>query len=344
MSKDRGSTLLACYLAVAVMLVYGSALMIRSFTEQRAATGYRDLAEAFQAAESGLDDGIRQLRADYNNTASVASTIGNRGSYQVEITQDGTIRTLRSTGTTSNNAGITRRLEAKVQRSIPQNFYDQAIYAAGNVVLKGDAYSIVGNVLSGSSTAVANAGNVEGDVVNDPSAAPLPRLDFQQLYDLAVSQGNVYDAQRLHDIQHGEDAFPAAFCYAPPTDPDDPSTCAPNINYITADLVLNGNIGTIGGFFVVVGNVLTDPEAVEDTTINGNGQIEGLIYTTGDFVINGGGAGLNIDGGVWAGDVARLNGSATTEHHAAYMGAVEHLGINADLQLIQWRECAPTGC
>ena len=64
MKRQRGSTLLLCYLTVAVLLLYGSTLMVRSLTEQNTARVYRDVASAFQAAESGIDEGIRQLRAD----------------------------------------------------------------------------------------------------------------------------------------------------------------------------------------------------------------------------------------------------------------------------------------
>ena len=61
-------------------------------------------------------------------------------------------------------------------------------------------------------------------------------------------------------------------------------------------------------------------------------------------MINGGGSGLNIDGAVWAGDIARLNGGATINYNTSYINAVKNLNINADLQLIQWRECASSGC
>ncbi|MBI4354550.1 MAG: hypothetical protein HY595_04870 [Candidatus Omnitrophica bacterium] len=331
------------YLCVAVALIYGSVLMARSVFEQSQAKGSRDAASAFHLAEAGIDDGIDRLRADYNWVSTTTSTLPN-GSYQLTVTQDGSRRILRSISSVSGNSNLAIQLEAVLDRAIPPNFYDNAIYAAEEVVLKGNSYSVVGDVRTGSDETVDNTGNVQGNVIYDQNADPLALLDFQQLYDVAQSQGNLYDHDRLHDIQQGQDAFPTEFCYSPPTDPNDPSTCAPNINYITEDLVLNGNIGTVAGFFVVVGNVLTDPTATEDTTINGVGTVEGAIYTTGDFVINGGGGGLNVFGGVWAGDGARLNGNATVEYYAAYMQAIANLDLNADVQLVGWRECPSTGC
>jgi len=114
---------------------------------------------------------------------------------------------------------------------------------------------------------------------------------------------------------------------------------------VTTDLVLNGDIGTIGGFFVVVGSVLTDPQTVESTTINGTGQVLGAVYTTGEFRVNGGGQnGLSVDGGVWAGALARLNGSVTVQHNASYLQAIQALNINPAVQLLVWRECPPSGC
>lgn len=340
---NRGSTLVIGFLCVTMALVYSSILLGRSVWEQSQARGFRDAASAFQLAEAGIDDGIKRLRSDYDWTATVTSAFP-KGGYQVTVTPDGARRIIDSASTVTGNANLTARLEAVVQRAIPPHFYDNAIYASEEVVLKGNAYSIVGNVRTGSDDPVQNAGNVQGDVIYDPNADPLPRFEFQQLYDLAQSQGNVYDDARLQEIQRGQDAFPAEFCYSPPTDPADPSTCMPNINYITEDLVLNGNIGTIGGFFVVVGDVLTNPSATEDTTINGVGSVDGAIYTTGDFVINGGGGGLNVYGGVWAGDEARLNGNATVEYEATYLRAIERLNLSADVQLLSWRECPAAGC
>ncbi|HAM39945.1 MAG TPA: hypothetical protein DDX89_02960 [Candidatus Omnitrophica bacterium] len=343
MQNDRGSTLVIGYLCVTMALVYGSILLARSVWEQSQARGSRDAASAFQLAEAGIDDGIKRLRDDYNWTATATSAFP-KGSYQLSVTPEGARRIIRSAATVTGNANLTTQLEAIVQQNIPPHFYDNAIYAAEEVVLKGNAYSVVGNVRTGDDDPVQNTEGVEGEVIYDPNADPLASFEFQQLYDLAMSQGNVYDGDRLQEIQRGQDAFPTEFCYSPPTDPTDPSTCMPNINYITEDLVLNGNIGTIGGFFVVVGNVLTNPSATEDTTINGVGSVEGAIYTTGDFVINGGGGGLNVYGGVWAGDEARLNGNATVEYEATYMRAIERLNLSVDVQLLSWRECPSTGC
>jgi hypothetical protein len=108
--------------------------------------------------------------------------------------------------------------------------------------------------------------------------------------------------------------------------------------YILTDLELKGNIGTVGGFFVVVGDVLTNPLGTYDTQISGNGQIDGCVYTLGTFEINGGGNGLNVLGGIWADREVELNGNATVVYNEDYMKAIKALNINPDVQLLSWRE------
>ena len=341
---DRGSALIFSYLAIAMLVAYGSTLMIRSAIENRAATMKRDLSQAFQWAEAGLDDAMHRLSDPTSGYWSNCTAL-NASVYTVQCTSSDPYRTLRSTGLSSlaslSTTPLSRQVEAMLRRFIPPDLYDNALYAAGQIVLNGNAYSVAGDVLSGSEVPITNTDNVVGDIVQDPAASPLPALDFAQLYALAQSQGNVYDAARLAQIQQNQDAFPASFCYDGGTAPD----CVPNVNYVTTDLLLNGNIGTIGGLFVVVGNVLTDPEADDqDAILNGNGQVEGVIYTTGQFRINGGGGNLNISGAILAGSTARLNGNCAVDYNAAYLQAIEDLHISPSVQTVFWRECPPTGC
>ncbi|MBI5144106.1 MAG: hypothetical protein HZA30_03460 [Candidatus Omnitrophica bacterium] len=108
--------------------------------------------------------------------------------------------------------------------------------------------------------------------------------------------------------------------------------------YVETNLVLNGNVGTLGGFFVVAGDVVTNPGAEADTTINGNGTIDGTVYTLGDFRINGGGNGLGVTGGVWGRDEVRLNGNATVSYNQDYMNAISGLNIGFKPQIVSWKE------
>jgi len=227
-------------------------------------------------------------------------------------------------------------IEAYIRKAIPGGFYDNAIYSAGDIDLNGSSYLVDGDVIYAGS--IDNPDNITGSVTNDPGISPLARLNYAELRAISIGQGNVYDTARLADVQNNTDSFPASFWYSVPTDPADPATGVPNVVYVEDDLQLNGNIGTIGGFFVVVGDVITDPNSSSETTINGNGQVEGCIYTLGDFRVNGGGGGLNVDGGVWSGDESRLNGNTTIQYNAFYMQAINKMGLHADVQIISWRQ------
>jgi hypothetical protein len=65
--------------------------------------------------------------------------------------------------------------------------------------------------------------------------------------------------------------------------------------------------------------------------------VAGAIYSTGNFRVNGGGNGLNINGGIWAGNEARLNGSALLTYNQDFMRAIEALDIN-DVEIASWRD------
>jgi len=331
-----GFVLIALSLVLVTLILFSGALVAHAAAELQSAQRSQASLQAMYLAEAGIDQAIVQLRSDYNwVTGYAAVPLGALGTYSVTVQPIGTNRRLTAQGNSSFLGGTAlRSVEAIVRQSIPPGFYDNAAWVSQNLDLRGNAYQITGDVRHADLTPSSTSG-VTGTVTYDPAASPLPRLNFQQLYNIAQAQGNVYDAARL---QGGPGVFPTSFWRTPPTDPNDPTTGVPNVNYVTTDLVLKGNIGTIGGFFVVVGNVLTDPAAVEDTTISGNGQVQGAIYTTGDFRINGGGGGMNVSGGVWAGDEMRMNGNATVAYNTTYMTAIRGLNVSADVQVISWQD------
>lgn len=335
--RKDGFLLVSVYMVISVLLILGGALIAYALTDVRSSQRAQANLQAYYLAEAGIDQGIAQLRQNFAWAAGFVSVPqGNTGNYSVGIqVLDADRRVLTATGqSTLLAAPVQKQVEAIVRRQIPAGFYDNVIWAADNLDLNGNAYIADGDVVHGD-TSPSSTNGVTGTVSYDPAANPLPRLSFQQLHDIAQAQGNIYDAARLAG---GPGVFPGSFWHTPPTDPDDPATGVPNVNYVTTDLVLNGNIGTIGGFFVVVGNVITDPSASQSTVINGNGQVDGAVYSTGDFRVNGGGNGLNINGGVWAGGEARLNGNATLQYNVDYMAAIQGMGVDADVQVVSWRD------
>ncbi|MGE5197404.1 MAG: hypothetical protein ACM3IL_02745, partial [Deltaproteobacteria bacterium] len=160
--------------------------------------------------------------------------------------------------------------------------------------------------------------HVTGDITNDPSISPLASLDFAQLRTISQSQGN------YHDAYHLEGPFPVSFWYDQPNH-------IPNVVFIEGSLTLKGN-ESAAGFFVVGG------EVTYDATVNGNVGVAGCIYTRGNFTIKGGGNSLNIDGGVWTGESATLDGNAKITYNSDYMSAIQGLGINTRAQLTSWKD------
>lgn len=341
---ERGIILISVYWMLLVLLLLSGTLVSQAIAESRAVQRSQAFFQALYLAEAGIDDAIVQLRQDYNWTAGYKDLpLGTAGVYSVSVSVLPSGRRRLSADGESNffSVPMRRSIEAILQKVIPPGFYDNIIWASQNVDFNGTSYSVTGDVIHGDASPSGNLSAVVGTVTYDPSVNPLPRLDFEDLYGWAQAQGNVYDDARLGN---GHGVFPTSFWYRQPgaNGPDDPGE--PNVHYITTDLILNGNIGVIGGFFVVVGDVLTDPFVTEDTRINGNGQIQGAIYTTGDFRINGGGRGLNIDGGIWAGDKARLNGSTALTYNATYMNAIRDIiAPNPDVQVVSWRNTSRYG-
>ncbi|MFH1519446.1 MAG: hypothetical protein ABIE75_02620 [Candidatus Omnitrophota bacterium] len=338
MFKERKAAILITAIIITLFLgILGIAFTSRSIQERNLATKHIESVSAFWLAEAGVSRAIDELRNDYSQ-CGVNIWSGSLsyldGGYLVDAICLGQDRSVISRGfiPSAGNPRAQRIIEVSIRKEIPPNFYDNAIYSAGDIGLNGSKYSIDGDVRYAGSC--DNPVNITGNVVQDLFIAPLARLDFPQLLTVSQGQGNFYDQARL---DAGE-SFPDSFWYSAPTDPSDPTTGVPNVVYITEDLELNGDIGTIGGFFVVAGDVITSADDIQGATINGNGQIEGMIYTRGTLRINGGGGNLNINGGIWAGEEARLNGNAHITYNQDYLSAMQALGIDADAQIVSWME------
>ena len=335
--NKKGSILILSIFVIAILMILGVTLLSQSISEHNLAERYLNSTHAFWAAEAGVNRAIEELRSNYSQCGvkvwfGTLSSVD--GGYEVDVACVGEDRNITVRGFVPAVSPQTQRvLEAVIRKEIPTNFYDNAVYSAGDVDLNGTSYSITGDVIYADT--IDNPDNITEDVTQDPSIAPLALLDFEQLLTISQSQGNFYDEDRLDS----GDSFPISFWFLPPDDSVEPPIVGiPNIVYVTEDLELKGNIGTVGGFFVVVGDVITSPDDVEDATINGNGQIEGMIYTRGEFRINGGGGNLTIDGAIWAGEEVRLNGNAHIAFNQDYMTALETLDIDAGAQVVSWRE------
>lgn len=337
MINKKGSILIAAYIVLLSLLAFGGIFFSRVVSDRRLLDVNRERQEAFYLAEAAVDRGLVELRSSSSYAGTASPVAFGRGEYEVIVTTLSSSRK-RVMGygylPTKAQKRVQRTIEVVTKAETPPNFFDHAIYSANEIDFNGNSYTVDGKVIYAGS--IDNPGRVTGTVTQDASIAPLAQFNFAALRNIAISQGNLYDAARLSQVQKNKDSFPTQFFNNPPTN------TIPNVVYVEGDMVLNGNIGTVGGFFLVVGDVLTDPNATQDTTINGNGQVSGCIYTTGDFKINGGGGGLNVNGGVWSGNEAELNGNANVTYNLDYMYAIkamiENQGLGAMLQVLTWRE------
>ena len=338
--NNRGAALIIVFAVILVLAILGSAILSRSISENNIAQRYSESTQAFWLAESGINRALYELRNNYDLNSVSATALG-QGGYQVSIAQSGQNRIVTATGYIpfTGQARASRIIEATMSKTIPPDFYENAIYSGGDIDLNGNAYQVNGKVRYADELDYQHD-YITGTETQDPSISPLARFDFTQMRALSVAQQNLYvvSGNKLINQATGSEAFPSSFWFSPPTDINDGTTGTPNIVYIEGDLALNGNIGTIGGFFVVVGNVITDPNATEDASINGNGQVEGAIYTRGDFDINGGAGNLNINGGVWAGDEAEMNGNTNITYNKVYMDSIKFLNLDASVQISAWRD------
>ncbi len=329
--NKRGSVLVIAFLVILVLTALGGVMLSRSVSERALTQRYAESTQAFWLAEAGVSRGLKELGANFNASGSnVWQATLALGRYSVDVEQiDSQTRKITSHGfVPAVSSRIERVIEATVAKKIPNDFYENAIYSAGLVDFNGNAYTVDGKVRYAEEIEYSS-NHVNGTITEDPSINPLAMLDFQQLRSMSAAQGNVYDAARLDNVKKNKEVFPGSFWY---------SEGAPNIIYVDGDLTLNGNIGTIGGFYVVAGDVLTDPDATQDATLNGNGMVSGVIYTRGEFKINGGAGRLNVNGGVWAGEEAELNGNADVTYNKTYMDAIRALNINVQAQVTTWKD------
>lgn len=338
--NKKGIALILGFVIIAVLTVLGAAVLSRSIYESKHVERQIEATQAFWSAEAAVNRALKELQSSYSTTGSALwASVLSYGRYSVDV-EDVTIGakdckkiTARGFFPATGTARAERVLEAIVEKYIPPDFFDNAVYSAGTVDFNGNSFVVSNTEPAPDNKAVVYAGdfqvqqpgNIVGTTTQDTEISPLAMLDFSQLLAIAQAQGNYYDAARLSS----GDPYPASFWYSPGV---------PNVVYVGGDLTLNGNVGTIGGFFVVAGDVITNPSGEYDATINGNGQIQGAVYTRGEFRVNGGGGGLNVDGGVWGGHEVELNGNASITYNKTYMDAISGLNINASVQLNSWRD------
>ena len=319
--NKKGIILLLGLIVIMVLTVLGGVVISRSVSESRVVQRHVESTQAFWLAEAAVNQALQALRTSYS-TSSVAASLGS-GRYSARITSNpDNSRTITAHGfVPASNSRVERILEITANKFSPPGFYDDVLYAAGNVNISGNAYSITGDVTYAGT--ISSTSNITGTVTHDPSISPLAALDYSQLRTVSQSQGNYHNASQLNG------PFPASFWY-------NESAGIPNVVFLEGNLTLKGN-DSVAGFFVVGG------EVTYDATLSGTVSVDGCIYTRGNLNITGGGkggeGGLNIDGGLWVGTQTTLKGSVEFQYNAAYMQAIDdNLDIDTYVQITSWKD------
>lgn len=333
----KGSTIVLSLLAVMFLLSWTLTMFMRSAAELKATETSLTLQRAFHLAEAGVDSGYINLKKSlYWNDCSeeiFTQSISQNEVFTYSSICDSVLRVLRTSGTFTDSKGFqgNKQLEAIVGRPSPQDFYDVAIYGNENLDFNGNAYIVDGTVITNYDGELENMDNVTGDVIQTDDS--FPQLDMEYLHSIALSQGHVYSGVTLHNAD-----IPETFWYVEPTDPLDPSTGVPNVLYITSDLTLGPHINTIGGIIIVAGSEMIPSQIDGDTSARGNITINGILYTTGNFTVNGGGNIFNVNGSILAGGIATLNGNVDVSYNVIYSQAFENLAVTTELEILMWRE------
>lgn len=324
----RGIALILSLIILTILTILAMAIITRSISESNITSRYRESTLAFWLAEGGVSQALSQLRTNYNNLNPIPATsptLPGQGQYCVSgsgnlsnctdnILIDGPNRRFFAHGFIPSQASA--RAERIVEVVIGDLFYNNAIYAGGDVRANGTSYSVNGNVRCGGDFIAQHPENVNGTVQQHASVNFLTAAQLAQLRTISSNQGYLNIPQS---------SFPATF-----THPAIPYAGAPNVVYLESNLNLSNT--AVHGFFIITGNL----------SLNGTVQIDGAAYVLGDVTINGGGgAPTNIDGLIWTVGDVRINGGVTVAYNQDHAGTIQILLGNPnpqDTHIISWRD------
>lgn len=310
--------------------------------------------KAFYLAEAAVEHAKDELRANFD----LAPTVGNgqtfvlgSGEYQYTVTATANPVQKLVTGTgsipTLLNPVSTHTIEVVVEDIPPAtlpDIFNNVLWASGDLDINGNNRTVEGEVFAGGDIN-CNPGACNG--VNDPDPEqendpnyPFQYLDAEVL--LALKQMAQAQGYYFAGTPSANDLPTSFYNVLPdPDDPDDKGT--PNVIFIEnnglnpGNLVLNGS-DSVGGFYVVVGDYLTNPAGGGSATMNGAADMDGVVYVIGDYVKNGGGNNTTVDGGVIAKNV-HLNGKSQFTYNEEYANAIESAPVGpGSLESVSWNQ------
>ncbi len=328
--------LILIYLLLSLLVIILSVFFYTSIQAMKVSQRRLDMIKAFYAAEAGLDVALQDI-----SITPLGATFGINSAteYAVTITPiDATKYTINSIGYWPSSK-VTPRVEVQSQAVAEiianDDFFDNALYSASNLTLKGNAYSIDGDIFYNQdcNLDVSHPENVTGTITPGEPIDFTTDIDYALLRSMAQAQEDSDFFDHTVDVSDFSSSnLPVSFWY-------DMANGIPNVIYVegTGDLGISGTM-VVGGFVVVTSG---------DCQISGTVTLDGCLLSTDDLKVSGT---ISATGGLWAGgiidderankDGAFISGNITLTYDQTFMDAIESMSFLAagNTVLVSWQE------
>ncbi len=333
---NRGMALILIYLLLSLLVIILSVFFYTSIQAMKVSQRRLDLIKAFYAAESGLDVALQDVSvASFSASLGTISTSGYAGTITPLDATKSTINSIGYSPSSTANPRVEVQLQVVAEIIANDDFFDNALYSASNLTLKGNAYNIVGDLFydQDSTLDVSHPENVIGAIAPGDPIDFTTDIDYALLRSMAQAQEDSDVFDHTVDVSNfSSSSLPASFWY-------DEANGIPNVIYVegTGDLVIAGTM-VVGGFFVVTSG---------DCQISGAVTLDGCLLSTDDLKVSGT---INATGGLWAGGVvddesankdgAFISGNITLTYNQTFMDAIESTSFLApgNTVVMSWQE------
>ncbi|MCZ7583089.1 MAG: pilus assembly PilX N-terminal domain-containing protein [Deltaproteobacteria bacterium] len=314
----RGAVMVTVLLITMITMLVGLAAMIVSSTDLKITWNYKRGAQAFYAAESGVQRAIAELREDNDWTDGFAETAQNNGT-QYEVAFSSISESLGMISATGRAGASKRRIEVIVNID---SAFDHALNIGGDLVmagkpkissegvrLNGDAYFDWDNGTTPINLYAPTTSTLT--YAEGSNELPVNRIDAEPL-DIKAARLTDDDWNRLANQAASSyffdnDGITGSRDVSITINNLDFNDVPPNAEgkrtiYVDGDLTLNGTISGVGtivstgkitgtGGFVANGNPTVSFVAKDDVLLNfdtnNQSNLNGLTYTEGDYRMYG---------------------------------------------------------